>query len=142
MNKLQEINLSVYEAFNNVEHTIRQSDRFWAGLSADIVIEQQYMRGLKTSEGLTRGRRVTESERSIWILSRPTCLAINLQMQHLSRVEYSSSEQHMEMGILRQKRDKQDVLSVYKYFKDKSPFDGDGQLRNISNGVVAIPSQC
>ena len=45
----------------------------------------------------------------------------------------------MEIDILRQKRNKQDVLSVYKYFKDKSPFDGDGQLRNISNDVVAIP---
>ena len=44
----------------------------------------------------------------------------------------------MEMGILRQKCDKQDVLSVYEYFKDKSPFDDDGQLRNISNGVVAV----
>ena len=28
---------------------------------------------------------------------------------------------------------------MYEYFKDKSPFDGDGQLRNISNGVVAVP---
>ena len=69
-----------------------------------MVIEQEYMRGFKTSGGLTRGEGMTESERSIWILSRPTCLTINIQMHHLTRVEYSSSEQHMEMCILRQTR--------------------------------------
>ena len=36
------------------------SDRFWAGLSPDIIIEQVLMRGIKTHGGLTRGKGMTE----------------------------------------------------------------------------------
>ena len=34
-------------------HGVRRSDRFWAGLSAELIIEQILMRSLKTSGGLT-----------------------------------------------------------------------------------------
>lgn len=30
-------------------HVIRRSDRYWAGLSADLVIEQEFMRAMKSS---------------------------------------------------------------------------------------------
>ena len=37
-------------------HVICRSDRFWAGLSPDLVIDEELMRSLITSGGLTRGR--------------------------------------------------------------------------------------
>ena len=46
----------VYTCFTN--HgllTIRRSDRFWAGLLKDLIIEQVMMRSLKSRGGLTRG---------------------------------------------------------------------------------------
>ena len=30
-------------------HVIRRSDRYWAGLSSDLVIEQEFMRAMKSS---------------------------------------------------------------------------------------------
>lgn len=35
--------------------TIRRSDRFWSGVSADLAIEQGLMRSIKTKGGLTTG---------------------------------------------------------------------------------------
>ena len=43
-------------------HVVRRSDRFWAGLSPDLVIEQVLMRSMKTSGGLTRRRGMTETQ--------------------------------------------------------------------------------
>ena len=42
-------------------HTVRRTDRYWAGLWTDLVIEQVMMRSIKSRGGLTRGRGVTES---------------------------------------------------------------------------------
>ena len=44
----------VYSMFNDAYHTARQSDRFWAGLLTDLIIEQNMMRSLKSRAGLTR----------------------------------------------------------------------------------------
>ena len=41
---------------------MRRSDREWAGLWADIVIEQVQIMSMKSGGGLTRGRGVTEAE--------------------------------------------------------------------------------
>ena len=46
-------------------------DRFWAGLSSDLVIEQTLMFSVKTTGGLTRGRGITEIQRFVWLLSVP-----------------------------------------------------------------------
>ena len=46
-------------------HVIRRSDRFWAGLGADLVIEQVFMRSLKSTGGLTRGSGMTEAQRAL-----------------------------------------------------------------------------
>lgn len=37
-------------------HVLRRSERYWAGLSSDLVIEKELMRSEKTTGGLTRGR--------------------------------------------------------------------------------------
>ena len=55
MSHLQEDHPEVYQHFKNGLHVIRRSDRYWAGLSSDLVIEQVLMRSMKTTGGLTRG---------------------------------------------------------------------------------------
>ena len=68
MSKLCETHPEVYAAFKKGLHPVRRSDREWAGLSTDLVIEQELMRSLKTSGGLTRGSRMSESQRAIWVM--------------------------------------------------------------------------
>ncbi len=130
----------VYAHFEKGHHVLRRSDRFWAGLSTDLVIEQSLMRSLKTSGGLSRGRGFTEAQRLTWLMSRPVCLSVNSAMQELESVTYVSSEQHKEASRPRVKRDGEDVELILTFLRERSPFDGTIPLRNIATGLVASDS--
>lgn len=73
----------VYRDFVSGFHVVRRSNRHWAGLPMDLVIEQVLMRSLKTSGELTRGRGMTEQQRLIWLLSMPACAETNRSTQEL-----------------------------------------------------------
>ena len=64
-------------------HVARRSDRAWAGLSTDLMIEQVLMRSMRTSGGQTRGRGMTEQQRLTWLLAMPACAEENRAMQEL-----------------------------------------------------------
>ena len=66
----------VQKWFEEGFHSVRRSNRYWAGLSSDLIIEQVLMRSVKTSGGLTRGRGMNELQRSIWLLSTPVTAEI------------------------------------------------------------------
>ena len=65
MSQIHVTNPGLHKYFINGLHVISRSDRFWAGLSPDLVIEQVLMHSLKTSVGLTRGRGMSERQRAI-----------------------------------------------------------------------------
>jgi hypothetical protein len=112
-------------------HVIIRSDRFWTGLPTDLVIEQDLMRCLKTTGGLTDGSGITE------VLSRPTCSALNLLIEGVSQVIYGTSEHHKEMSEPRQPRDCKDTQIVINLLEKGSSFNGDLQLRKITNDLTA-----
>ena len=129
----------VYRDFALGLHVARRSNRFWAGLSIDLVIEQVLMRSLKTCGGLTRGRGLTEQQRLIWLLSMPACAETNHIMQELTGVQFNSGEQNKDMSKARQTRDMKDTVTILKALATHNPFslDTDSNLRNIMNGVNA-----
>ncbi|CAC5397934.1 unnamed protein product [Mytilus coruscus] len=43
-------------------------------------------------------------------------------------------------GLTRQKRDKDDIMTVLSFIKDQDPFKGDDFLRNIESGITADSS--
>ncbi|CAG2201575.1 unnamed protein product [Mytilus edulis] len=114
---------------------MRRSERYWAGLSSDLMIEQVLMRRVKTAGGLTRGRGMGDIQRSQWLLSMPACGEMNQAVQDLTGIGYHTSEQHKEESQARQKRDKDDILTVLSFIKDRNPFKGDDSLRNNENGL-------
>ena len=116
---------------------VRRSDRLWAGLSTDLVIEQVLMRSLKTSGCLTRGRGFTEQQRLIWLLSMPAYAETNRAMQELTGVKSNSGEQNKDISKDRKKRDAKDTLVILTTFADRDPFSADPSLRNIMTGVNA-----
>ena len=63
---------------------MRRTDRQWAKLWTDIVIEQVQIRSLKSRGGLTRGRGMTESVRQQWLYSTKSCAAIHDDMTSLA----------------------------------------------------------
>ena len=124
-------------SFLNGLHVVRRSDRFWAGLSTDLIIEQVLMRSVKTTGGLTRGRGMSETQRLVWLMSMPACADINNSMQNLTGTNFLTSEQHKDTTKARQDRDQQDTNTIIRYLSKRSPFDSESSLRNIATGVVA-----
>ena len=115
---------------------IRQSNRFWAGLSLDLAIEQILMKSVKTTGGLTRGRGLSEVQHLVWLFSCPTCLKINNTMQKFSSVAYSTSDQHKEATRARIERDLKDTKLLLSYLAERNPFSDDSTLYNIATEVT------
>ena len=137
MCRLQVDHPDVYQHFQDGLHVIRRSDRYWAGLSSDLVIEQVLMRSMKTSGGLTRGRGMTEQQRVSWSLAMPACAEVNRAMQELTSVSFDSGEQNKDMAKSRQARDWKDAQTQLAYLQERNPFTCDHSLRSISTGVHA-----
>jgi hypothetical protein len=127
----------VHEHFLNGNHVVRRSNRYWAGLSTDLIIEQVLMRSLKTSGGLTRGRGFTEVQRLVWLLSMPACAKVNQAMQELTGINCDSSEQHKDSTPSRIKRDSEDTYKVLQTLSALDPFGNDTTLRGLVSGLVA-----
>ena len=98
MSKLEITHPEVYHHFMNGYHSIWRSDKEWAGLSPDYIIESVLVRSLKTSGGLTRGCGMSEQQRAIWTLSMPACASLNSSMQELTGVHRATGEQHQELS--------------------------------------------
>ena len=139
MIRLENTHPDVHSQFTQGMHVIRRSNRFWAGLSPDLVIEQVLMRSLKTTGGLTRGRSMTETQRLVWCLSRPACEEINSAMQQLTSVPYETSELHKDISQARQTRDTADSEKLMSFIERRSPFEEDPSLRNIISGITSRP---
>ena len=139
MSKLSDTHQDVYELFMRGFHPIRRSDREWAGLSTDLVIEQELMRSVKTSGGLTRGSRMSEIQRHIWVMSRPACAQINAAIQDLTGIKHKSSEQIKDLSLARIDRDFKDTTKIQNFLSDRNPFMRTKELINIASGVHANP---
>ncbi|KAJ8406495.1 hypothetical protein AAFF_G00300690 [Aldrovandia affinis] len=125
MCKLQVDHPDVYKRFGEGFHVVRRSDRVWAGLSVDLVIEPVLMRSMKTSGGLTRGRGMTELQRLKRLLSMPACAEVNNAMQELTGVNHNTGDQNKDMTDARQARDMKDTLTVLNYLQERHPFCSD-----------------
>ena len=137
-NASKEEHPDVFLAFKNGLHVVRRSERFWAGLSSDLIIEQVLMRSVKTTGGLTRSRGFSETQRLVWLLSTPVTAEINNAMQGLTGVEYVTSEQHKEATAARIRRDMDDVTKLIEFLERRNQFTKNLELRNIAMGVTAM----
>ena len=66
MKYLEKQNMKVFHEFMNGFHVIRRTNQYWAGLGSDMVIEQNLMRSLKSTGGLTHGSGMTEHQKACW----------------------------------------------------------------------------
>ena len=63
------------------------------------------MRSIKSLGGLTRGRDVTESLRTLWINTTHRVLGVHEAMSDLTGSKHTTSVQHAEMSVRRRKKD-------------------------------------
>lgn len=134
---LEDEHPEVYHQFQEGLHVIRRTDRLWAGLSSDLVIEQTVMKNMKSRGGLTRGRGMSELQRDIWIAAMPSCAEVHDSMQNITGLAYITSDQHKESSESRQVRDAKDTLKLLSFLSHMNPFEGEMSLRSIASGVVA-----
>lgn len=140
MYNLSKTHPNVYQSFCNGTHVVRRSDRFWTGLSADLVIEQVLMRSFKAPGGLTRGRGLAESQRAQWLPAMPACFVVNHAMQEFTDQAFESSHQHKEMHVSRCQGDIEDRTKFLDFLTERNPFVEEPSFRNIETGVVADKS--
>ena len=87
---------------------------------------------MKSRGGLTRGRRVRESVRLIWLKVIHHCAEIHNSLSSLISLLHVSSEQHVELGVRRHNIDLQEIISR---FHDHKPFSITGPiLKSLSTG--------
>ena len=80
---------------------------------------------------------MTEVQRLVWLMSRPTCLEINHAMQEFSSVSFVTSDQHKEACAARIHRDQRDTQKLPTFLTERDPFSNNPTLRNITTGVTA-----
>lgn len=133
---------SLYQCFEQQGfHAVRRSSRYWAGLWTDLVIEQMMMRSIKSRGGLTRGRGMTEFIRLQWVYSLHKCAGIHNAMTTATNLKHKTSDQHIELGISRCKRDFEDLSKIQVWFSQHEPFNmNERRLRSLSSGLTATDS--
>jgi len=131
----------LHEQFMSGNHTIRRSNRFWAGLSPDLCIEQTLMCAGKSHGGLTHGRGMTETVRTTWLSTLADCSGIHTAMVQLSGTEKVSAE-HVGVTAPRMTRDRQDMDKIKKYLHTYSPFryNDNSRLISLESGVATSSS--
>ena len=155
-------NTDLHSKFDAGYHVVRCSDRYWAGLSTDRIIEQVLMRNVKTIGGgwggggvgggggggvggwgggwvgvVTRGRGMTETQHHLWVLSMPACVDMNESMQKLTGASFETSDQHKDMSESRQARVVNDTIALISYLRDRDPFTlNTFSLFNIATGMT------
>lgn len=117
--------------------TIRRSDKFWCGIWSDMTIEQVLMRAMKSYGGLTRGRGISDSVLSRWIVGMICLQSINEQMEIFCGVRSETSDQHVDMRPARVSKDNIDIKKLSDWFAEHSPFPETQELMSISSGAVA-----
>ena len=143
MNQLPVSHPWLYEQFVTCGfHTVRRTDRFWAGLSTDLLIEQTLMKSLKSQPGLTHGRGMTEPVRHTWVHSMHETARFHLALK--SAVNLTSGDAvHTDCGQMRKKRDVKDCQKVTEWLQLHNPFSSpDTRLTALQSGITANEADC
>ena len=140
MSQIHVTHPGLHKHFMNGLHVIRRSNRFWAGFSPDLVIEQVLMCSLKTSGDLTRGRGMIERQRAIWLLSMLVTTEVNRAMQDFTGTKYQTSDQHKDTAQAWITRDHSYGLKILQYLQEKDPFTAEENLINLATSEVADES--
>ena len=72
-------------------------------------LNRNWMASMKSAGGLTRGRGMTEIQRTKWLLSTPTCAEIENAVRTITGMSFQTSEQHDQ-------REKQGIVTTQLKF--------------------------
>ncbi|KAJ8892592.1 hypothetical protein PR048_005173 [Dryococelus australis] len=102
--------------------TIHRSNKFWSGVLSDMTIEQVIIRSIKSTRGLTHGHGVSPATRSTRIHGVPIASRVVDSVEEFGGVLGASSEQHTDLRLSRQNRDRADINLFINWLHDHNPF--------------------
>lgn len=121
------------------QFSIKRTENPCTGTWSDKVIEETLMRSMKTSGGITRGRGITQSVLSRWILAMPKVVETSENFERFTEKYFYSSEQHANLTTNR--RFVEHVNIFFHWLEQHTPFlDAPIELVNIHNGIIATPN--
>ena len=101
---------------------VRRSDRYWAALPPDLVIEQVLMASLKDCKsGITHGRGTDELQRLIWLFSRAAFAHLKNELEHLYKPVDKMIIKELTQSRIRE--DTEDILKMFEYIEEHNPFN-------------------
>ena len=120
----------VHQHFVEGLHVARRSDRAWAGLSTDLMIEQVLNAQQEykwSSDQRQRNDRTAASHVVTWYAG--------MRWGKQSNAQYSTNEQNKETFKSRQRRDMKDTHTLLLTMSERNPFAESTSLRFIMTGV-------
>lgn len=132
---LKDTNPEAEKLFNEGYFFVRRSERYWAAIPPDLVIEQVLMASLKDCRsGLTHGRGIDELQRLMWLYSRPAFAHLKVELDHLNNT--ADKTVIKELTESRIKEDTNAILKILQYIEEHDPFSVKSEhLVDISTGV-------
>ena len=139
MLSLSDTNPWLNKQFEDGYHAVRRSNRFWAGLWSDLIIEKTLMQSIKCTGGLTRGRGFEENVRNLCVMSISYSAAVHESMIKLWGVSIGSKDQYIGMGMERRNCDYDHSQQFFNWFEIRNSFNmKDGNLYSLSTGLVSV----
>lgn len=118
--------------------TIRRSEKAWAGIWSDMVIEQTLNRFFGTD--LKHGRDVTSSVVTKYLIAMPSAFKIMECLETYCYIESSNSEQHVDISKSRMTKDEVGIKKFLFWLDERNPFDVRTSLVSLSTGIIGGPS--
>lgn len=115
--------------------TIRWSETPWSGIFSDMTIEQVLI-AMKTSDGLTCGRGISDSVVTKWILPTKVLTEVANEIKKFCNVSFVTSEQHADTRSSRVARDAADLQKLQEFFDKYNPFPESDLVMSIHSGIV------
>ena len=98
------------------------------------------VRSLKTSDGIIRGRGITESIRQVRIGSMHRTAKVHDAISSLTRAYRKASEQHINLSTSIVNRGDNDYNKVLSWFNEHDPFNQYQNLKSLCTGLIANES--
>ncbi|XP_044004211.1 uncharacterized protein LOC122849544 [Aphidius gifuensis] len=128
-----------YHQFTNESmFTIRRSDKAFAGIWADMTIEQTLNRFFGTD--LVHGRGVTDGVVARYLNSMPSSYEVMNVLEEYTGVNTRRSEQHKDSTRSRINIDQKDVEKFVFWLNTHQPFTPRQTLMSLSTGAIGTPN--
>jgi len=93
---------------------LQRRDLFWSGNFTDQTIEQDLMRLLKSSGGMTHGRGITDSSLTKWIYAFPQCIPICDTLESFANIHIRLHlNSTCQLRVISQRRDHDDFATFF-----------------------------